>query len=209
MLKLKDRIKDTYQIYQRQSSSIVETKYGTFRLIAYQSRVDYSYHLALVKGNLRGSKGVLMRVHSSCITGDIFGSYKCDCGGQLQSAMKQIEKEGRGILIYLFQEGRGINIINKLKTYNLQRLGYDTVEANEKLSFPAELREYPIVREILKDLGVISVRLLTNNPDKINKITDLGVIVEDVVPIEINPNIFNARYLQTKKNKMGHKLTIV
>ncbi|MCL4399875.1 GTP cyclohydrolase II [Patescibacteria group bacterium] len=206
LMKLKSKVKDDWKIFRRQSSSLVETIYGDFQLISYQSELDYQYHLALVKGRVRGKSGVLLRIHSSCITGDIFGSYRCDCGDQLHRSLKAINKAGSGIVIYLFQEGRGINIINKLKAYKLQRDGADTVDANEMLGLPAELRSYYVVKDILGDLDVESVVLLTNNPDKMKKLTDLGVVVEGIKNIEIEPNKHNGKYLSTKKEKMGHLL---
>jgi len=207
LLKIKQKEKSDYHVYERKSSARIETKAGgTFIFYTYQSKIDYSHHIALVKGKVKNGKNVLVRVHSSCITGDIFGSQKCDCGDQLTESMKQIDKAGRGILIYLFQEGRGINIINKIKAYHLQNKGLDTVEANERLGFPAELREYLPVRDILVDLQVKTITLMTNNPDKIRKLTDLGIVINDYSPLEIKPGIYNQRYLKTKKSKMNHRL---
>jgi 3,4-dihydroxy 2-butanone 4-phosphate synthase/GTP cyclohydrolase II len=173
------------------------------------SKVDYKHHLALVKGNVRNKRGVLLRIHSSCMTGDIFGSLKCDCGKQLEKALKIINKAGQGVLIYLYQEGRGINIINKIDAYNLQRKGADTVMANELLKLPPDMREYTAAKDILSDLGVRSVKILTNNPDKIYKLEELGIIVESSIPLEIRPHKYNKKYLATKKNKMGHTLKLV
>lgn len=206
LLKLKQGIKQDRKIYQKLTSSKMETVFGNFKIITYQSRVDYSYHIALVKGAVRRERGVLVRVHSSCITGDIFHSLKCDCGFQLAEAMKRISKTGKGIIIYLFQEGRGINIINKIGAYDLQNKGLDTVEANEELGFPPDTREYAAAKEILNDLGVESIRLMTNNPDKSNKLTDEGIVIEETVSLEIDPLKENKRYLRTKKDRMGHKL---
>lgn len=185
------------------------TNKGKFRLIAYQNGNPDKYHLALVVGNPKGKSGVLVRVHSSCITGDIFGSLRCDCGPQLENAMSLIEKAGNGIILYLFQEGRGIGLINKLKAYKLQEEGLDTVEANLKLGLPVDLREYRPAAEILKDLGIKSIKLMTNNPDKIAELASLGVRVEERMPLEIKPVETNKKYLATKKIKLGHLLTEV
>lgn len=206
LLKIKQKEKDNCQTYDRKTSARIETEHGTFVIHVYQSRLDYSYHLALVKNKVKGERNVLVRVHSSCITGEIFDSKKCECGEQLHEAMDRINKNGRGILIYLFQEGRGINILNKIKTYHLQNKGLDTIEANEKLGFPAELREYLPVRDILKDLGTKTINLMTNNPDKVRKLTDLGVVINDTIPIEIDSSKYNRKYLKTKKDKMNHSL---
>lgn len=207
--KLKNRFRENYRVYYKQSSAILPTRYGNFMINTYLSQIDYSFHIALIKGNVRSRTGVLTRVHSSCMTGDIFGSLKCDCGQQLHRSMRKIDKEGCGVIIYLLQEGRGINIINKVSAYSLQAGGLDTVEANEKLGFPAEMRQYGIVKDILSDLGVKSIRLLTNNPDKICKLTDLGVAIEEVEKIECKPNAENKKYLSVKRRKMGHKLSFV
>ena len=206
LIKLKSKIKQNYKIYERRSSSKLETKYGVFKMFTYQSKIDYSFNLTLVKGDVSNLDNVLVRVHSSCITGDIFGSLKCDCGDQLAESMKIIQEKKEGVIIYLFQEGRGINIINKIKSYKLQQQGLDTVEANEALGFPPEMRTYTAVRDILEDLKIKSINLLTNNPDKVNKLTELGIIVQGVENIEVDPNTHNLKYLQTKKIKMDHEL---
>lgn len=195
-----------YSMYDFVESTKLNTKYGLFELRAYQSKVDYSYHLALIKGDVRDSKGVLTRVHSSCITGDILFSNHCECGEQLELALEIISQQDSGILFYLFQEGRGINIINKIKAYKLQSEGMDTVEANLALGLPSEMRSYDIVRDVLEDLNVCSIRLLSNNPDKSIKLRKLGVLIDDVVPHVIEPNEINKRYLETKKRKMNHVL---
>ena len=202
--KLKLKQKEFYRIYQRVGQTKLPTDFGDFDLVGYQNIINYEYHLILTKGNLRGKRNVPLRVHSSCITGDIFYSKKCDCGEQLQQALKYINDCGLGLVIYLFQEGRGINIINKIKTYELQSDGINTVEANERLGLPPELRQYGIVRDILFDLEIKSVALMTNNPDKISKLQSTGVIIESRVPLEIIPNQYNINYLKTKKEKMGH-----
>jgi 3,4-dihydroxy 2-butanone 4-phosphate synthase/GTP cyclohydrolase II len=180
------------------------THFGEFKLIAYETLIDDKNHLALVKGNVADGKPVLIRVHSSCATGDLFGSMRCDCGEQLATAMLMIEREGRGALIYMMQEGRGIGLINKLKAYNLQDQGLDTVEANEKLGFKADLRDYGIGAQIICDLGIKKMRLMTNNPRKVVGLEGYGLEVVERVPLEINPNDLNKSYLETKKNKMGH-----
>jgi len=206
LIKLKNKEKSDYYEFIRLQSVPLETKYGTFRLIPYQSKLDYSYHLVLLRGRVAGKRKVLVRVHSSCITGDAFGSLKCDCGEQLMKALQSINKEGSGILIYLFQEGRGINIINKVKTYKLQKKGMDTVEANEKIGFPPELRNYRPVLDIIRDLGIKSINLLTNNPDKVSKLTELGIIIEERIPLLVTPTKHNKSYLLSKREKMGHKI---
>jgi 3,4-dihydroxy 2-butanone 4-phosphate synthase/GTP cyclohydrolase II len=204
------------QFVKRIESITLPTRWGVFQLHAYQSAIDPQPHLALCKGGVgdRAAHGsivtlddpVLVRVHSECLTGDVFGSGKCDCGDQLDTAMRMIEQAGKGVLLYLRQEGRGIGLANKLHAYALQEKGLDTVEANQRLGLPIDKRDYGIGSQILRDLGLTKLRIMTNNPKKIYGIEGYGLSVVEEVPLRIEPNEHNARYLQTKKAKLGHKL---
>jgi len=182
------------------------TEYGEFDLHLYRSKLDGQHHLALVCGDVAGKKNVLVRVHSECLTGDVFGSRRCDCGPQLQQAMRQVSEAGRGVIVYMRQEGRGIGLAPKIKAYKLQEQGYDTVEANQKLGFGMDLREYGLGAQILVDLGLKTIRLLTNNPRKVVGLEGYGLEIVEQVPIRVKPNPHNARYLVTKREKLGHLL---
>jgi 3,4-dihydroxy 2-butanone 4-phosphate synthase/GTP cyclohydrolase II len=200
--------------YRRQHDKLIErvvetslpTDYGDFTAVGFRSLVDDKHHVAMVKGDVDGMEDVLVRVHSECLTGDVFHSQRCDCGQQLEDALHQIEEEGRGVLLYLAQEGRGIGLLNKLRAYKLQEQGLDTVDANLELGLPADLRDYGIGAQILVDLGLTSIRLLTNNPKKIIGLEGYGLRVSDQIPIEHHPNEHNEAYMRTKRDRMGHLL---
>lgn len=196
----------TEALVRRVAAAALPTSYGDFRVIAFESVLDNETHVALVKGDLGDGTDVLVRVHSRCLTGDVFHSARCDCGPQLDAAMERIEREGRGVLLYLNQEGRGIGLANKIRAYELQEQGLDTVEANERLGFQADQRDYGIGVQILKNLGVRSMRLLSNNPRKLVGLEGYGLSVVEWLPLEIPPSAHSERYLRTKKEKLGHKL---
>jgi len=196
----------TEKLVERLETVRMPTDYGEFALHLFRSRIDDQHHLALVKGEVSGKKPVLVRVHSECLTGDVFGSRRCDCGPQLHAAMERIDKEGSGVILYMRQEGRGIGLPAKLHAYRLQEQGLDTVEANLKLGFPMDLRDYGVGAQMLCDLGVNKIRLLTNNPKKVVGLQGHGLEIVEQLPIRVSPNPHNAKYLKTKKDRMGHLL---
>ncbi|NOT43676.1 MAG: GTP cyclohydrolase II, partial [Acidobacteria bacterium] len=212
MITIADLIKyrmRTERLVRRAATATLPTEQGEFRIFAYENQVDNQTHVALVKGEIGDGTDVLVRVHSKCLTGDVFHSARCDCGPQLHTALARIAEEGRGILLYLNQEGRGIGLVNKIRAYALQDQGFDTVEANERLGFKADQRDYGLGAQILTDLGVKTMRLLTNNPRKFVGLQGYGLAVADVVPLEIPASDFTRKYLKTKKEKLGHRLSSV
>jgi 3,4-dihydroxy 2-butanone 4-phosphate synthase/GTP cyclohydrolase II len=199
----------TEALVRRIASAALPTEHGDFTVIAYESVIDRETHVAMVKGEIGDGEQVLVRVHSRCLTGDVFHSSRCDCGPQLDAALTRVSQEGRGVLLYLNQEGRGIGLANKIRAYQLQDQGLDTVEANERLGFKADQRDYGIGAQILNDLGVKTMRLLTNNPRKFVGLQGYGLSVSEAVPLEIPASATTRRYLKTKKDKLGHKLKSV
>jgi 3,4-dihydroxy 2-butanone 4-phosphate synthase/GTP cyclohydrolase II len=191
----------------RVAAAPLPTEYGQFRIYVYENQTDT--HVALVRGEVGNGDGVLTRLHSTCLTGDVFHSARCDCGEQLETALRRIAAAGRGVVVYLNQEGRGIGLANKIRAYTLQDEGYDTVEANVRLGFEPDLRDYGIGVQILRDLGVRSIRLLSNNPRKLASVTKHGLPVVEMVPLEIDASEISRRYLRTKKEKLGHRLSVV
>jgi len=194
------------KLVERMATVRMPTAHGEFTAVAFKEKLTGKHHVALVKGEVEGVQNVLVRVHSECLTGDVFHSLRCDCGEQLEHALERIEREGRGVLLYMAQEGRGIGLLNKLRAYELQEQGLDTVEANLELGFPADARDYGIGNQVLADLGLTTIRILTNNPKKLTGIEGFGLTVVEQVPIEVSPNEENARYLATKREKLGHRL---
>ncbi|CAM4322917.1 bifunctional 3,4-dihydroxy-2-butanone-4-phosphate synthase/GTP cyclohydrolase II [Cytophagaceae bacterium 50C-KIRBA] len=209
LVTIKDLIEyrlDKESLIQREIGVDMPTQWGNFDLIAFKQKNTGDTHLALVKGTWEKDEEIMVRVHSSCVTGDIFGSCRCDCGPQLHKAMEMVEKEGKGVVLYMFQEGRGIGLLNKLKAYKLQEMGRDTVEANLELGFAMDERDYGVGAQILRNLGVKKLRLISNNPKKRAGLLGYGLEIVESIPIEINPNPHNQQYLQTKRDKMGHSI---
>jgi 3,4-dihydroxy 2-butanone 4-phosphate synthase/GTP cyclohydrolase II len=198
----------TERLVRRVARTTLPTRYGEFKLILYEDDIEGHQHVALVKGDPGHERDVLVRVHSECLTGDVFGSLRCDCGGQLGRALRMIDEEGEGVFVYMRQEGRGIGLSNKLRAYELQDKGRDTVEANEELGFPPDLRDYGIGAQILADLGVRRIRLLTNNPRKVVGLEGYGLAIVERIPIQVKPTERNRRYLTTKREKLGHLLDL-
>ena len=207
--KLKSNTKDIFSLFKNVGHALLPSQYGYFTMYVYQNIINYESHVVLTCGDISNKVSIPVRIHSSCITGDIFHSEKCDCGSQLDQAMSYIQKNGLGMIVYLFQEGRGINIINKVKAYDLQEKGFDTISANEFLGIPVEMRSYIMVKDILKDFNIKSIRLITNNPDKVSKILDLGVNVEDTIELESDHFAFNQEYLKIKVDKMMHSESLL
>lgn len=207
--RLKAHKKDIFSLFKNVGHTLLPTQFGYFDMCVYQNIISYESHAVLTCGDVANKQSVPVRIHSSCVTGDIFHSEKCDCGSQLKQAMSFIQKNGQGIILYLFQEGRGINMINKVKAYDLQQKGFDTIEANEFLGIPAEMRSYTVVKDVLKDLNVKSIRLITNNPDKVSQVLSLGINIDDTISLESDHFVFNEEYLKTKVNRMMHNKDLI
>lgn len=197
---------DAALIVEHFATANLPTAYGDFKIVAFKNNRDGKDHVAIIKGEISGQEGVLCRVHSECLTGDVFGSLKCDCGPQLEAALEQLEEQGQGIILYMRQEGRGIGLANKIKAYSLQDQGMDTVEANLHLGFDDDMRDYAIAARMLQYLGPESIILMTNNPRKLDGLRKAGIPIDERIPLKITPNTHNKRYLETKKNKSGHLL---
>ncbi|MEH7451554.1 bifunctional 3,4-dihydroxy-2-butanone-4-phosphate synthase/GTP cyclohydrolase II [Gottfriedia acidiceleris] len=209
MITIKDLIhyrQETEKLVKREVEIKLPTDFGDFKMIGYTNQIDGKEHIAIVKGNVDVGETVLVRIHSECLTGDVFGSCRCDCGPQLQSTLSMIEEAGKGVIVYMRQEGRGIGLLNKLRAYKLQEEGFDTVEANLNLGFDSDLRDYAISAQIIKDLGIVSIDLVTNNPVKIDALKSHGIQINNRVPIQTEMKIENEKYLNTKIEKMGHLL---
>jgi 3,4-dihydroxy 2-butanone 4-phosphate synthase/GTP cyclohydrolase II len=198
------------RLIRRKAATRLPTRHGgQFELMVYSDDLESTLYVALVKGDVAGAEPVLVRLHSQCLTGDVFGSERCDCGEQLEAAMRRVQEAGRGVIVYMFDEGRGIGLLNKVRAYALQDQGHDTLEANHELGFAADMRDYRIGAHILFDLGVRNVRLMTNNPDKVRALEEYGLVVSERVPVEVPPRHANLHYLQTKRNRLGHLLSLV
>jgi 3,4-dihydroxy 2-butanone 4-phosphate synthase / GTP cyclohydrolase II len=197
------------QLIRRKAATRLPTRHGQFELMVYTDDLESTLYVALVKGDVAGPEPALVRLHSQCLTGDVFGSERCDCGEQLDAAMRRVQEAGRGVIVYMFDEGRGIGLLNKVRAYALQDQGHDTLDANHELGFAADMRDYRIGAHILFDLGVRNVRLMTNNPDKVRALQEYGLVVSERVPVEVPPRHANLHYLQTKRNRFGHLLSLV
>ena len=207
IITIADLIRYRYQkehLVSREASIQLPSSFGDFQMVGYSNQLDDKEHVALYNGSISGEEPPLVRIHSACLTGDIFHSKRCDCGPQLHKALHMIQQEGAGVVLYMAQEGRGIGLLNKLKSYELQEQGYDTVEANEKLGFAAEMRDYGLCAQMLRDLGITKIRLMTNNPAKIQGLAQYGIEIVERVPLEIEPEPENEYYLSVKKQKMNH-----
>jgi 3,4-dihydroxy 2-butanone 4-phosphate synthase / GTP cyclohydrolase II len=206
---IKDLISFLFQsesLIERGEEVLLPTQFGEFKVIPFRQKSNGAEHVALIKGNWKVNEPILVRVHSSCMTGDVFGSYRCECGDQLHKSMEIIQNEGKGVIVYMMQEGRGIGLLNKIAAYKLQDQGLDTIEANLHLGFKADERDYGVGAQILRNLGITKMRLLTNNPVKRVGLEGFGLEVAEILPIEIEPNVYNQKYLKTKRDRMGHHL---